>query len=404
MSFLLLFKPYLICRYHLIKRSYSFERKYIKLRMKCFNFQDKQQYKLMQSNHCSHDSLCTTIYLATTFQIQFCVACTSRVGICGSRGARQCLIPAGGWSLLVSVLPSLLLLLRQLLVLPRHVLLPQTLWVQNIGVLNTKRVKMVFFGKSKWDCVFLCHSIRGRQGYKVRYLHPPVTNLPSILCFWCADNGPHRSPLSGGQDFLCSSFRWQPPHSWYVIISKLNNVLKLYFFIVVCFVVKRDASTVLKSSQNIYSDKKTCWLPCWWLKCISAVPMHAVGVPYRVPTPQDQDSLRVLQYVERQLAHFNPARSTSHQCKSHKHILWIYSEPASWNLQRMLYYLRCQFCIYRFLVSLLAFACLSAWDSWVFCCWKNSCNLSPNPLYLLHCLCFFILDVSLCFFFKYFSC
>ncbi|XP_040887131.1 immunoglobulin-like domain-containing receptor 2 isoform X2 [Toxotes jaculatrix] len=46
---------------------------------------------------------------------------------------------------------------------------------------------------------------------------------------------------------------------------------------------------------------------------LTAVPMHAVGVPYRVPSPQDQDSLRVLQYVEQQLAHFNPARSISHQ-------------------------------------------------------------------------------------------
>ncbi|XP_039991004.1 immunoglobulin-like domain-containing receptor 2 isoform X2 [Xiphias gladius] len=46
---------------------------------------------------------------------------------------------------------------------------------------------------------------------------------------------------------------------------------------------------------------------------LTAVPMHTVGVPYRVPSPQDQDSLRVLQYVEKQLAHFNPARSISHQ-------------------------------------------------------------------------------------------
>ncbi|XP_035484815.1 immunoglobulin-like domain-containing receptor 2 isoform X2 [Scophthalmus maximus] len=46
---------------------------------------------------------------------------------------------------------------------------------------------------------------------------------------------------------------------------------------------------------------------------VTAVPMRAVGLPYRVPSPQDQDSLRVLQYVEKQLAHFNPARSTSHQ-------------------------------------------------------------------------------------------
>ncbi|XP_071771123.2 immunoglobulin-like domain-containing receptor 2 [Centroberyx gerrardi] len=46
---------------------------------------------------------------------------------------------------------------------------------------------------------------------------------------------------------------------------------------------------------------------------LAAVPMHGVGLPYRVPSSQDQDSLRVLQYVEKQLAHFNPARSNSHQ-------------------------------------------------------------------------------------------
>ncbi|XP_019742536.1 immunoglobulin-like domain-containing receptor 2 isoform X2 [Hippocampus comes] len=46
---------------------------------------------------------------------------------------------------------------------------------------------------------------------------------------------------------------------------------------------------------------------------LTAVPMHAVGAPYRLPSAQDQDSLRVLQYVENQLAHFNPARSASHQ-------------------------------------------------------------------------------------------
>lgn len=52
--------------------------------------------------------------------------------------------------------------------------------------------------------------------------------------------------------------------------------------------------------------------------------MHAVGVPYRVASSQDQDSLRVLQYVEKQLAQFNPARSTSHQCKLQPASLWIY--------------------------------------------------------------------------------
>lgn len=57
--------------------------------------------------------------------------------------------------------------------------------------------------------------------------------------------------------------------------------------------------------------------------------MHAVGVPYRVPSPQDQDSLRVLQYVEKQLAHFNPARSISHQCKPRPPVDLI-SENAAW--------------------------------------------------------------------------
>ncbi|KAM4744404.1 uncharacterized protein FYW61_000497 isoform 2-T2 [Anableps anableps] len=46
---------------------------------------------------------------------------------------------------------------------------------------------------------------------------------------------------------------------------------------------------------------------------VSPVPMQAVGIPYRVPSPQDQNSLRVLQYVEKQLAHFNPSRSNSKQ-------------------------------------------------------------------------------------------
>ncbi|KAK7898329.1 hypothetical protein WMY93_019182 [Mugilogobius chulae] len=42
------------------------------------------------------------------------------------------------------------------------------------------------------------------------------------------------------------------------------------------------------------------------------VPIHTMSAPYhRVPSVQDQNSLRVLQYVEKQLAHFNPARSTS---------------------------------------------------------------------------------------------
>lgn len=67
--------------------------------------------------------------------------------------------------------------------------------------------------------------------------------------------------------------------------------------------------------------------PCWRIKCVSAVPVHPVGLPYRVPSPQEQDSLRVLQYVEKQLAHFNPARSLSHQCKSHDCILELSGSP-----------------------------------------------------------------------------
>ncbi|KAM3876890.1 immunoglobulin-like domain-containing receptor 2 [Diretmus argenteus] len=46
---------------------------------------------------------------------------------------------------------------------------------------------------------------------------------------------------------------------------------------------------------------------------LAAVPMRAVGLSYRLPSSQDQDSLKVLQYVEKQLAHFNPGRSMSPQ-------------------------------------------------------------------------------------------
>lgn len=46
---------------------------------------------------------------------------------------------------------------------------------------------------------------------------------------------------------------------------------------------------------------------------VSPVPVQAVGIPYRIPSPQDQNSLRVLQYVENQLAHFNPSGSNSKQ-------------------------------------------------------------------------------------------
>lgn len=56
--------------------------------------------------------------------------CASRVGVCGCSITGQCAIPAAGWDLLVSVLSSFLLLLCQLLVLPGHVLLPETPSVQ----------------------------------------------------------------------------------------------------------------------------------------------------------------------------------------------------------------------------------------------------------------------------------
>ncbi|XP_072321314.1 uncharacterized protein [Eucyclogobius newberryi] len=46
------------------------------------------------------------------------------------------------------------------------------------------------------------------------------------------------------------------------------------------------------------------------------VPVHAVSTSYRVPSVQDQNSLMVLQYVEKQLAHFNPAMSSSHHSSS----------------------------------------------------------------------------------------
>ncbi|XP_024152089.1 immunoglobulin-like domain-containing receptor 2 isoform X3 [Oryzias melastigma] len=52
---------------------------------------------------------------------------------------------------------------------------------------------------------------------------------------------------------------------------------------------------------------------------VTTVPVHAVGVPYCVPSP-DHDSLRVLQYVEKQLAHLNPSRSISRQSSSHSEL------------------------------------------------------------------------------------
>lgn len=72
-----------------------------------------------------------------------------------------------------------------------------------------------FFGKVELD-LFPCPSVRGWQAHEDGLPHPAVTHLPSVLCFWCANHGPHRPPFPGGQDLLSSSFRRQPPHRWYV--------------------------------------------------------------------------------------------------------------------------------------------------------------------------------------------
>lgn len=79
------------------------------------------------------------------------------------------------------------------------------------------------------------------------------------------------------------------------------------------------------SNHNERKHKQMGVPQCWWVKYLSPVPVHAVGLPYRLASRQDQDSLRVLQYVENQLAQFNPARSISHQCKLHKPILWLHA-------------------------------------------------------------------------------
>lgn len=48
---------------------------------------------------------------------------------------------------------------------------------------------------------------------------------------------------------------------------------------------------------------------------------------YRLQPTPDQNSLKVLQYVERQLAHFNPSKTlSSHDCKPrvvHKSAIFI---------------------------------------------------------------------------------
>lgn len=61
----------------------------------------------------------------------FCVCLNCRVGVCGICSPGQHLVPVVTGDLLVSVLPSLLLLLRPLLLLSRHLLLSTTLSVMS---------------------------------------------------------------------------------------------------------------------------------------------------------------------------------------------------------------------------------------------------------------------------------
>ncbi|CAL8350926.1 unnamed protein product [Merluccius merluccius] len=70
---------------------------------------------------------------------------------------------------------------------------------------------------------------------------------------------------------------------------------------------------------------KTSPIPPSDSSLLASVAFHGVGpLSYRIPSThpsthpssQDQNSLRVLQYVEKQLAHFNPTRSHSHQTSS----------------------------------------------------------------------------------------
>lgn len=87
-----------------------------------------QAYNAHVRRHISYFTLVVVNFLHPVRLL--CVACASRVGVCGCGGAGQCVIPAAGWDLLVSVLSPFLLLLRQLLVLPGHMLLPETPSVQ----------------------------------------------------------------------------------------------------------------------------------------------------------------------------------------------------------------------------------------------------------------------------------
>lgn len=119
--------------------------------------------------------------------------------------------------------------------------------------------------------------------------------------------------------------------------------------------------------------------------------MHAVGVPYRVPSSQDQDSLRVLQYVEKQLAHFNPARSTSHQCKIHEtHPVALRSENLPFHADaifkhRMLYCSCCWVCLLTFFSQHVS---LHSSILPVECPVVQMCIVAPVHAYLSQRICF----------------
>lgn len=64
-----------------------------------------------------------------------CLSC--RVGVCGLGGPGQRPLPAVSGDLLVPVLPSLLLLLRAVLLLSRHLLLPTTPSVESVSLFSS---------------------------------------------------------------------------------------------------------------------------------------------------------------------------------------------------------------------------------------------------------------------------
>lgn len=74
------------------------------------------------------NSCCSKVVVVVKTSYPACVlvCLNSRVGVCGICSPGQHLVPVVAGDLLVSVLPSLLLLLRPLLLLSRHLLLSTT--------------------------------------------------------------------------------------------------------------------------------------------------------------------------------------------------------------------------------------------------------------------------------------